>query len=107
MTVISARIVDQRVWYPQGVAGKASLRKPWLTEVCVWEEGGKLPAEGKDLILTQKRGQEREAYNLGISSKGSFSQKGQPNAQTHQTGKSLQTKPPLVQQLGQSPETSV
>lgn len=60
---------------------------------------GELPAEGKGPILTQKRGQEREACILGISSKGCFSQKGQPNAQTHQTGKSLQTKPPLVQQF--------
>ena len=31
---------------------------------------------------------------LGISSKGCFNQKGQPNAQTHQTARSLQTKPP-------------
>lgn len=44
------------------------------------EKGKKLPAEGRGLIMTQKRGQEQEARILGNGSKGRFSQKGQPNA---------------------------
>lgn len=94
MTVMSARIAQQRVCTTHTVEpGKASLRKQRLGE-CVWGEGGNLQqGERPDSDVGERSG------TGGISSKGCSSQKGQPNAQTHQTGKSLQTKPPLAQQF--------
>lgn len=71
VTVIRAMIVQQRsdITYSV-VSGKASLRKQPLSEVCVGvgRSRGKLPAEGKGPIMTQKRGQEK-ACILGIRSK--------------------------------------
>ena len=64
-----------------------------MSEVCV--------GLGRRVGATSSRGKRevrwrRHAFQASVQRMNCFSQKGQPSAQTHQTGRSLQTKPPLL-----------